>query len=74
MSPQYSNATYVFLKHTFHEIRAIKQLFSFFLGKYDHGKAPREKQYSPIPKGAKQLYIFTSVKVNNYTLFLNASR
>ena len=29
------NATYVFLKHLFHEIHVIKQLFYFFLGKYD---------------------------------------
>ena len=26
MSPQYSNAIYVFLKHQFHEIHVIKQL------------------------------------------------
>ena len=45
------NATYVFFKHSFHEIHVIKQLFYFFLGKYD-GLAPLEKQHSPRPSGS----------------------
>ena len=44
------DATYVFIKHWFREIHVIKQLFYFFLGKYD-GYAPLEKQYSPRPSG-----------------------
>ena len=42
------NETNELLKYYFHKIHVIKQLFYFFLGKYD-GLAPLEKQYSLSP-------------------------
>ena len=45
--------TYVFLKHYFHGIHVIKQLFYFSLGKYD-GLAPLEKLFlKPKPSIGK---------------------
>ena len=70
MSPQYSNATAVFLKHKFHEIHLIKQLFYFFLSKYD-GLAPLEKKYSPRPSGSVNI---ASLGELNHRIYLSKSK